>query len=412
MVKVCLIIPPSPWAIDELRSFPPLGVLYISAYLKQRGVEVEVVDLTGGRPLPSIDADIVGVTAVTPQYPLALEILRSVKAKNPGAFVVGGGPHFTVQPQRCAEDGWNCVVVGEGEEAMFRVAQGLRAYTVRMCPLGSLDGLPFPDWDAVDMKRYHYEWRGMPCASMICSRGCPWGRCAFCCRTWTRPVRWRSPENVVNEVLQLQQRGYPVVYFYDDCFNLNRPWLKRLCTLLEPVGEKWRCLIRADISREQAEMMAKAGCVEVFIGQESGSDQILRTVDKGITASQGLKAVQLCAEAGMHVRVGLIIGLPGESEKTVIETRAWLKTAKQIYPELDFDYTICTVYPGSPIWNDLSHYDIMFSTDFSKLIYKRPVGEYEGVVSTSHLTAEDILRMQREVEEEFSSWGLKLAKGR
>jgi len=414
-VKVSLVIPDSPWAIDPLRSFPPLGVLYISAYLKQHGVEVEVVDLAGGCSLPDIEAEIVGVTAVTPQYPLALDIMRKIKAKNPDILVVGGGSHFTVAGDVALGDGWDWVVKGEGEKAMLSLAvpliegKGLLMDQTKI-PIENLDSLPFPDWDAVDMSRYKYEWRGERCASLIASRGCPWGRCAFCCDTWTKPVRWRSPQNVVNEILELQRRGYPVVYFYDDCFNLFRPWLKKFCELVKPVGEKWRCLIRSDIEKCQAELMAKAGCIEVFIGQESGSNRILNNIDKGVTAEQGLKAVQYCAEEKMHVRVGLIIGLPGESKETVDDTKRWIEAAKGIYPELDFDYTICTVYPGSPIWNHPERYDITFCTNFSKLIYKRPVGEYEGVVSTSHLSGEKILRLQREVEEEFGSWGLKLAK--
>lgn len=418
-MRIVLIQPDSPWAIDPLRSHPSLGILYVSAYLKAHGFkDVEVVDLTGGVKLPSVEADIIGISASTPQFPIAVDIRNELKKATPEAVFVIGGPHATVHPKSCLEAGFDYVVAGEGERAMLDIAK-LPLNTpyktvVRNLPINDLDSLPFPDRDAIDIYRYKYIKDGVRYTSMVASRGCLWGRCAFCCQNWPKPVRYRTPENCIEEMKLLRDEyGFEGIYFYDDCFNLHRPWLREFCTLLVPqrLGIKWRCLIRADVTRTQAMEMKSAGCVEVFIGQESGSDRILKNINKGITAEQGLEAIRICTDYGLDTRVGLIIGLPGESRETVEETREWLKAARKIDPELDFDYTICTVYPGSAIWDNPERYDIAFERrNWSKMIYKRPVGNYEGVVSTSHLSAEEILSLQREIEEEFESWGLKLAK--
>jgi len=425
MVRIVLIQPDSPWAIDPLASHPALGILYLSAYLKANGFkEVEVIDLTGGRfPSRTLSADIIGITAVTPQFDEAEHLMETLAELVPEARFVIGGPHATVHPESCLS--FDHVVVGEGEEAMLDLVRGNRprhgsSFTSerglhgiwKYPPIRDLDNLPFPDRDAIDIYRYKYVKDGIRYTSMICSRGCLWGKCAFCCQTWPKPARFRSPENCVEEMKVIRDKyGFEGIYFYDDCFNLHRPWLRKFCRIAEPLEMKFRCLIRADVTRSQVLEMKNAGCVEVFIGQESGSDQILKNIDKGITARQGLEAVQICTDIGLDTRVGLIIGLPGESRKTVEETREWLKTARNINPELDFDYTICTVYPGSDIWNYPTKYDIVFERqDWSKMIYKRPVGSYEGVVSTSRLSAEEVLSLQREVEEEFESWGLKLAR--
>ena len=438
MVRTVLIQPDSPWAIDPLASHPALGLLYLSAYLKENGVpNVEVIDLTGGVDFwdyaASIsNADIVGFYSTTPHFPLVANLRERFFSINPDALYVIGGPHPTVHRESCIQAGFDEIVVGEGERAILLIVKGLMGRpgletsiiirssqeTVkhqiihRYPPIKDLDSLPFPDRDAVDIYRYKYVKDGIRYTSMICSRGCLWGRCAFCCQTWPKPARFRSPENCVEEMKVIRDKyGFEGIYFYDDCFNIHRRWLSKLCKLMKPLEMKFRCLIRADITRKQVRELVAAGCVDVFIGQESGSDTELKTIDKGITAEQGLKAVRYCTEEGLKVRVGLIIGLPGASHKTAQETRQWLKSTRKINSELDFDYTICTVYPGSAIWNHPEKYDIAFEKrDWSKMIYKRPVGSYEGVVSTSHLSAEEILGLQREIEEEFGSWGLKLAR--
>lgn len=420
MVRIVLIQPDSPWAIDPLASHPALGLLYISAYLKAHGFEdVEVIDLTGGVDLwhfPSmfLSADIIGITAVTPQFPLTVNLKKSLEKDVPDATFVIGGPHATVHPESCLQAGFNYVVGGEGERALVEIARlverGEHAHVAGT--ILDIDKIPFPDRDAIDIYRYKYLKDGIRYTSMICSRGCLWGRCAFCCQTWPKPARFRSPKNCIEEMKLIRDKyGFEGIYFYDDCFNLYRGWLRKICKLAEPLEMKWRCLIRADITRDQVREMKAAGCVEVFIGQESGSNTILKNITKGITAEQGLDAIDICTSEGLSVRVGLIIGLPGESYETVGETRWWLKEARKINPELDFDYTICTVYPGSDIWDHPENYDITFERqDWSKMIYKRATGSYEGIVSTSDLPSEEILWLHDEISKEFGEWGIKLAE--
>lgn len=408
-MKVTLIVPKSSFLLEPL-TFPPLGPLFISSYLKAHGHEVSVYDdseacaTKRGEGIKKIsEADIIGITGTTPQFKEMEEWVYLIKTRFGNKTLVAGGPHASCDPKSCLEVGFDYVVVGDGEQAFLEILKNGASSPIIHAPITELDPLPFPDRRAIDIKRYKYKIDGLEATSMITARGCPFN-CAFCCH-WPgyRMVRFRSPKNVVDEIKQVQtEYGFQAYMFWDDEFNLKRERTLVLCQALKPLNIKWRCFIRADLfDVKLAEAMKEAGCVEVGCGVESGSQSILNNIHKGTTVYQNTEARRICKEKGIRFKAFLILGLPGEDVESVNATRAWLRRNE---PD-DFDVTVFTPYPGSPVWEKPERYDIRFDKGaireslYSESYYKGPPKSW---VSTKALSAEQIIRLRDEIEDEFN----------
>jgi len=414
MVAIALIVPNAPF-LAEPRSFPHLGILYISASLKRVGYRPKVYDLTGGATLPKISADIIGITASSPLFHSAINIMNEIRKYNRNALFVIGGPHATVAHETCVQAGFDVTISGEGEEAMVEVARTFddgweRIPPVIMAdPIHPLDKLPYPDRDAIDMSKYHYYLLGEKCTNIQTQRGCSYG-CAFCCGRETSCYRWarqRSVENVRGEIQILKEKyGIGALMFFDDEFNLNKKHTLEMCKMLKEEDIIWRCMIRSNLFDEElAKAMADAGCKEIGCGVETGSPTIKKNVNKGTTIEQDYKARELCRKYNIKFKCFIVVGLPGENYQTFNETREWIRKAQ---PE-NFDYTILVPYPGSPIWNHPEKYDIQFDKDeiikshFADTFYKGegPDGSIKSFVSTSALSRKEIMRLRMELEKEF-----------
>jgi len=417
-MKVTLIIPPSPFLLNPL-TFPPLGPLYLSAYLKKSGHKVVVHDYSDtavrrGETWDEVEkSQIVGITGTTPQFKEMVHILNWIKkhAYGEGKWFVAGGPHASCDPQSCLKAGFNTVVVGDGELIFnsllrYKAMGGSAAFAMSETfyePVKDLDSLPFPDRDAVNIRRYRYKIDGLDATSLITMRGCPF-QCAFCCH-WLgyRQVRFRSPKNVIAEIKLLQEKyGYSAFMVWDDEFNLNRERTLKLCEELSPLNIKFRCFIRADLfDLKLGIRMKEAGCVEVGCGVESGSQRILNKIGKKTIVEQNTQARNICRKLGIRFKAFTIVGLPGEDEISIYETREWLRKNE---PD-DFDVAINTPYPGSPQWEHPQNYDIIFDKEvMRKSLYDGSYykGPPKSLVSTSNLSAERIVQLRDEIEDEFN----------
>jgi len=395
---ITLINPPANFLLNPL-TFPSLGLLYVSAYLKSKGIKVRVIDLNIDKQPKLSGSDIYGITATTPQYSAAKDILNLIKMINPESYVMIGGPHASCYPFQSQYDGFDLTVVGDGEEATYNVIKNRRGKNIIIYPdeIKNLDELPFPDRDAIDIKKYHYEIDGVEATNMITSRGCPYS-CAFCCR-FLKGVRFRSAKNVLAEVEELKNKyGYGGIMFYDDIFILKKDRLKEICAGLKKLNMIWRCFIRANIITEDIiKMMAESGCVEVGMGVESGSQQILNNINKKTSVEQNTEAVRMCHKYGIRLKAFLIVGLPGESKETIEKTKKWIETAQ---PD-DIDVSLLQVYKASDIFKNPNKYDIKFS---NPTFFKGIPGHYIPTISTSHLTSKELLNARNEIEAEFKHW--------
>lgn len=408
MDEITLINPDSPFLMDP-KVMPPLGLLYIAASLKESGVKVYFRDLAG---IPSSrfgldsmgnllrlrprlpDTEFYGITATTPQFPDAIAILKAIKDFYPESKVCIGGPHATLRPGECLQAGFDYVIEGEGERAInyvFHLQKGVLRHDVE-----DINALPFPDRTLV--KDYSYMIDGVRSTTMMTSRGnCPY-KCAFCSKSWIHPIRFRSPENVRRELEEVKGLDYGGVMFYDDELFVNRERDMKICASLKALGLKWRCFTRANlVDEEVAEVAAESGCKEMLIGIESGSDTILENIHKGTTVKQNMQAIIILSNSGIRVKAAMIVGLPGESEKTLTETWEFCDTLKPLIAE--FDFTTLVPYPGSPIYEKPEEYDIHFDKKDVYTPYKG--GAWKSIVSTSNLSKEDITMWREKFHRKF-----------
>lgn len=450
---VCLIIPPSPFLLDE-RVFMSLGILRVAAVLEGAGYAVEVLDLSGIENYLEVvddycrgggEASVFCVTATTPQMPSAAEIGARITLVHPNPKLVLGGPHPTLtyaavkkekgrgvvgRAHRAFSDlleAFDVVVAGDGEQAIFGALQPGAVGVVDADDMKSslfltneaLNILPFPARHLVDIDSYHYTIDGERATSLICQLGCPFG-CGFCggrASPMLRRVRTRTTESVVAELRHLYATyGYKGFMLYDDELNVNPqmiPMMNAIAALQEELGVqfKLRGFIKSQLfTDDQARAMYLAGFRWILTGFESGSPRILENIQKKATREQNTRCVDIARRGGLKVKALMSMGHPGESATTVEETKSWLLENK---PE-DFDVTIITPYPGSPYYDDAKEEagawvytypgtgDRLYAkeVDYFKTadFYKGGVGEYRSYVWTDFFSAEELVKSRDELE--------------
>lgn len=413
-MKVTLISPPSPFLIDQ-KAFPPLGLLYVAGYLQHNGIDINVADLANKETEMEnalenyLDSEIFGITSTSPQYPLALKILKILRRRNPKARVVLGGAYPSSLPDKCVQDGFDFIVAGEGEEAMLQLITNIGKKKapgiLQASYIQDLDTIPFPARDLIDISSFAYNIDDGRGTTLITSRGCPYA-CSFCSKeVWQRGTRFHSTDYVISEVEHIVNRyKFNHFLFLDDTITISRKRLLKLCSRMESLNIKWRCYARTTTTKEMLISMRKAGCVEIGVGVESGSQKILDIVDKKETVEQNAAFVELCKQVGITANVFIMIGLPGETYETVEETRRWME---RVRPE-KFGLNIFMPYAGTPVYKNPDRYDIqIFDVPEEKSWIKGRQGEYESFVATNALSRGEIERLFGELFAHFSeltSW--------
>jgi len=389
-MRVCLIIPPSPFLLDE-RVFPSLGVLKVAAALEQAHLPVEVLDLSGvaaeiaalDTHLEQTEADVFGITATMPQMPSAARIAQRIRRRRPEARLILGGPHPTLvynSARHEAQQGTpgrgarmlrelqalvDVVVAGDGEKAILEavgahpapVIDAEQPTSVLFLTKPELNAAPLPARHLIDCASYHYAIDGTPAQSLIAQLGCPFG-CKFCGgrrSPFLRKVRTRSTHEVIREMRHLfDTYGTKGFMFFDDELNVNTQFaelLRAMIALQDELGVAFRLrgFLKSELlTEEQVALMYEAGFRQVPIGFESGSDRMLTNMQKGATVAENTRCVRILHQHGIQVKALMSIGHPGESAETVTATRDWLL---QVQPD-DFDLTVITPYPGTPYFDE------------------------------------------------------------
>lgn len=455
---VCLIIPPSGFLLDE-RVFMSLGILRVAAVLEARGIEVEVVDLSGVENYREVISDhalssratVFGITATTPQLPAAVAVSETIRSARPSARIILGGSHVTLvhaawkEEKERGKEGraslgmqelwlyFDTLVAGDGEEAIFLACEGDAPKLIDAdnpkSPLflsnEKLSLLPFPARHLVDADSYHYHIDGERAYSLIAQLGCPF-ECGFCggrASPSLRRIRMRTSENIVSEMVHMHQAfGNSGFMFYDDELNVNVGMLElmdRIARAQSELGVEWRLrgFVKAELfTDEQAKAMYKAGFRWILTGFESGSPRMLKNINKKATREENSRAVLIAHRNGLKVKALMSIGHPGETRETVEETRDWLLEVK---PD-DFDICIITCYPGTPYYDEAVPHatlpgiwvytqpktgDTLYQVpvDHTKVAdyYKGdPNGGYNAYVFTESLSREDLVSLRGSIESE------------
>jgi radical SAM superfamily enzyme YgiQ (UPF0313 family) len=358
----------------------PLGLSYVASYLESRGHEVRCVDMEAeDDPWSRIDdamsagVKLVGTTATTQVAGEAIATLREIK-KRYGSDVrtVLGGHHATHEPHETAgQPGVDVVVVGDGEEIMNSIADGkqldgIEGIVYREGALArtkdsravtwDLDTIPFPAYNHFPMDRYkpsphrNLGYDG-PYATMVTGRGCPHA-CQFCSGSLT-PVRRRSVDNVVDELRFLERSfGAGAAMFYDDTFTLDRSWVEEFAKRLNDGGPDfvWGCNTRLDsVDPELLCTMRDAGCRRIYVGVESGNEAVRNGAGKRISNQTVRDGIHMIKDAGMGVSASFVLGLPGDTRRTMDETITFARGLG-----VDFaQFYAFTPDPGSPAYRRL-----------------------------------------------------------
>ena len=319
----------------------------------------------------------------------------------PTARMVLGGAHAKLHGDACLKDGWDCVVVGDGEYAAHEAFS--TAADMIVATSFPLDQYPFPDRSLVDLWSYHFSLNGRPATTMMTARGCP-HRCAFCCKNETS-VRLRSAESIIEEIRVVQGIGFRAIAFPEDLFIVSRKRTEAVCAYLRTQDVIWRCLVRADLVVRYGTAFLKtltdSGCTHVGIGIESGSDRILKIINKGENRATMMQAVKMLKDVGLFVKGFFVIGLPGENDESLDETDRFLEEANLN----DIDLTMFTPYPGSPIGDHPERYDVSWNgTTMENAYFKGRPGDYRGSIATSALSTKRIVEAWNRLEAKHKHW--------
>lgn len=371
--------------------YMPLGLGYISSVLKNAGHEVEILDvriecLSKDKIVQKIKEYkpvLLGVTATTCQINDAADLIHLIKLSFPEIITVLGGPHISALPQLTLQEfsSIDIGVVGEGETTILELVNSITSknslamvsgivyrdhgnilLSKSRCYIDDLDLVPFPDRQAFPLDLYlnnAIEYKGKPIASIITSRGCPYG-CPFCCKsTFGGEYRSRSRENVISELEYLVEvQKYKEIHIFDDNFTFDEQRAIDICN--DIIKKKWNIHFAlpngihiANFNDELALLMRRAGFYFLWFGVETGDPEVLKTLRKGVDIEQISEAVSIAKRHGFFTGMYFVVGLPGSSPKSELMS---LELAKKLKPDV-IGVSVCTAYPGSSIFDESKYTD-------------------------------------------------------
>ena len=349
---------------EIMMPYPPLGLLYLSSHLKALGFEVAIHDATFAEPedfpaiLDEVRPMVVGLYATLMTRARVLEMIAECRDR--GFWVVVGGPEPGPNAEHYLAHGAHVVVVGEGEETMaellrhlpargfdgLQTIDGLRflghegqvVATAPRAQIRDLSTQPRPDREAIDLERYLRTWRdhhGYASVSLVTSRGCPY-TCRWCSHdVYGRSHRRRSVEDVADEIAWIAKRyGPDQLWFTDDVFTLNRPWVSALTAELGRRGLRipFECISRADrIDESVADALAEMGCRRLWIGAESGSQRILDRMGRRTRVDDVQHKTEMLRSRGIEVGMFIMLGYEGE---TIEDLQATIDHLKSSTPDI------------------------------------------------------------------------------
>lgn len=399
---------------------PPLGMLYLGGAMKAAGLDVAVLDdsLADEEEVERRikECKYVGISSLTPNVPRALELV--MQAKEAGRTVIVGGAHATSDPAYFLERGADFVVLGEGEHTLPELIKALEAggdlkdvkgigYMEKEAPRFTeprplerdLDSLPEPAWDLIDIGRY-YEALQFRIFTTMATRGCPFA-CSFCNKHMSpRLYRKRDPKKVVDEVEKyLGLFNAERVYFVDDIFICDRKWVLAFCdeVLRRKVKFTWECESRVNnVDLDLLMTMRKAGCIKIHFGIESGSERILKSINKNITRKQILETAKAARLAGIWYKFFLLFGFPWETREDIEATRSLVFEA---VPDI-LAISLLIPMPGSAIWEQIQDRLLPDARDFEGLHYYHRKPNYKH----DHFTHEELARFRDELNRDYEAF--------
>ncbi len=356
-MRLLLVHPRFPYHGKDLF---PIGLGYIASVARDKAeifVVDENVEKLDAEKIKSINPDMVGISATTPSFPRAAEIISKIKTINPDAVVILGGVHATFAPEEALAAGADIVVRGEGEKSFNDIINGVelkkiagisykRDGIVTHSPaqelIRNLDEIPFPAWEFFPCNKYGIM-------SITTSRGCTYS-CSYCSATrfWRQRIRMRSARNVVEELKQISKLGFRLVRFMDSTFTIDKKRAIEICELIKSsnLNLRWSCETRCDyLDDELLGALRSAGCILLCLGVDSASQEVLDKNNRKIEVAAMKHAFEKIRQHAIATRAYVTFGFPGESERSVAETLRFLDEVKPDQILL----SLATAYPGTEL---------------------------------------------------------------
>ena len=363
-----------PAELRIMKPYPPLGILYISAFLNEKGIENKIFDTTFASKenlkkfLVDEKPDYAAIYVNLMTKLNVLEIIRFIKTKIELSHskIILGGPEVRYNAVDFLKHGADYVVIGEGEETTFELISTLEEkkdvskvqgvgylntnsepiFTPERTLIKDINDLPFPNRNGINIKDYQIAWKNkhnQDAVSISTMRGCPY-TCKWCSRAvYGLTYRRRSPKKVVEELKFIKDNYNPdSLWFVDDVFTISHKWLFEFNEDLKKNNLKinYECITRADrMNEEVIATMKESGCFRVWIGAESGSQRIIDAMDRRVKVEQVRKMIQLSKKYGVETGTFIMLGYPGETENDIEET---INHLKQSNPD---HFTITIAYP-------------------------------------------------------------------
>lgn len=404
--------------------FAPTSDPFEVTYFKGKGFAQYLENLrnTSGniwREVQSVIAayspSVVGISAKSANFASAVQVARLVKEMFPETVVVVGGPHPTTVRDKildCADI--DIVVVGEGEQTLVELLEVLeRSIEPDTVPglifrkgnqpvstparkfIADMDSLSFPHSHARELLHDYEAYPLSAFSSIFATRGCPFN-CLFCGskNIWGRKTRFRSPDHVGAEIIQLKEMGIDWVHFEDDTFGVTEQYLRAICDTIRRVcpGIHWSCELHVRLaSDENISLMKASGCAMIQLGFESGNNEILKAIRKGFVVSDALNACRTIRNHGIRLQTFFMGGFPQETEDSLNDTRNVIEalTCDKVI------YSIFTPYPGTEAF-DLCRKMGLIPNNYDPSLYNHQSPENCFCL---HLSPEKLFHISSRIEE-------------
>jgi radical SAM superfamily enzyme YgiQ (UPF0313 family) len=424
--------------------YAPLGTLYAASVMRDNGYDVSLHDVMFAESPEEI---IPAIEKFQPDYlvlyddgfnyltKMCLTNMReaafkmSKLAKERGCTVIISSSDSTDHYERYIDEGADFILLGEAEITLlelmnelqknkrnFSVIQGIAfkqndciIKTPRRAVLKDLDSLPLPAWDLMDIEPYRQSWlshAGYFSMNMGTTRGCPF-KCNWCAKPiYGNRYNSRSPQNVMQELKMLKEKfQFDHIWFCDDIFGLKPGWVNEFADLVEKENLRFKFKIqaRADLLLQENYIrdLARAGCDNIWMGAESGSQKILDAMDKGTAVEQIYESTKLIRKYGMKPSFFIQFGYLGETKEDI------KKTINMINELLPYEIGISVSYPlpGTGFyekvkndlkektnWTDSDELALMFRNTYQPAFYKQ-LYRYVHRSYRMHLALENIRQL-------------------
>lgn len=419
-----------PSLVDQETGFyPPIGLLYVASYALERSThDITVIDAHARRmsfdqieeKIRELKPDIVGIQTLTfSLYDVVLTAKRAKKA-NPDVRIVLGGPHAYLFPEETLNlPEVDFIVLGEGEKIFCDLLNALEKGSdlsrikgigykdgdrLAISPpdslLNDLDCLPHPKRDLLPLHDYSSILsKGSCVTTLISSRGCPF-QCIFCDRPHLgKKFRHHSARYVVDEMKMCRELGIEEIIFYDDTMTINRDRVMEICRLLKEGKINLMWDVRAHINTVDKDMlreMARAGCIRIHYGIESGNQRVADVLRKNIRLDRVREVFRETKRLGIETLGYFIIGNPTETREEIRDT---IRFAREIDPDY-VHISVMTPFPGTYLYRMGLEQGIL-PYDYWKQYAANPDPAFIPMVWEENFTREELNEMLIKAYKDF-----------